>query len=323
MNRQDLSGLERLKTSVGQLCQRTIDDSPHLGVEIHPIGGATVLDFGTTRLGTIAGGVRLAEICLGGLATVGLQNFAREDLPLPLVTVATDEPLLACIGCQYAGWPFQHDQYFSMCSGTARVNHGREEILQQYGMVGQLDSLVAIFESDQRPNPDGVAAMATACGVPAESMVICIARTASLPGSIQVVARSVETTLHKLHELKFDLATIQSATGSAPLPPIAAKDLISLGWTNDSILYGGLVHLWVDTDDDSIEQVIDSLPSNSSADFGRPFLEIFEHYDRDFYKIDKSLFSPAQVAIFNIRTGRTFVGGQIRSDLLRQSFGLP
>ena len=40
-----------------------------------------------------------------------------------------------------------------------------------------------------------------------------------------MVARSVETALHKLHELKFDLNQIVSAFGTAPLPPVATKDL--------------------------------------------------------------------------------------------------
>ncbi len=29
------------------------------------------------------------------------------------------------------------------------------------------------------------------------------------------------------------------------------------------------------------------IPSNSSADFGQPFEQIFERYHRDFYKVDK------------------------------------
>ena len=138
-----------------------------------------------------------------------------------------------------------------------------------------------------------------------------------------MVARSVETALHKFHELDFDLATIKSGAGWAPLPPAAKDDLTALGWTNDAILYGGHVDLSVETTDEAIEKVIDSVASMASPDFGTPFLEIFESYDRDFYKIDKLLFSPAQIVINNISTGRVFESGEIRNDILKQSFSLP
>ncbi len=99
---------------------------------------------------------------------------------------------------------------------------------------------------------------------------------------------------------------MKNAIGSAPLPPIAADDLTALGWTNDSILYGSRVNLWVESEDAAIEEILSQLPSCSSDDFGVPFLDIFNRYDRDFYKIDKMLFSPAKVVIHNIKTGQHF-----------------
>jgi methenyltetrahydromethanopterin cyclohydrolase len=128
--------------------------------------------------------------------------------------------------------------------------------------------------------------------------------------------------MHKLHELGFDLSTVKNAVGSAPLPPIAGDDLTALGWTNDSILYGASVNLWVETDDEAIEKIGEQVPSSGSSDFGEPFLNIFNRYDKDFYKIDKLLFSPAHVVINNLRTGRTFCYGSVRNDILKSSFGL-
>ena len=66
---------------------------------------------------------------------------------------------------------------------------------------------------------------------------------------MQVVARSVETALHKLHEIGYDLHNVVSGFGAAPLPPVAADDLVGIGRTNDAILYGGEVTLWVKDDD--------------------------------------------------------------------------
>jgi methenyltetrahydromethanopterin cyclohydrolase len=64
------------------------------------------------------------------------------------------------------------------------------------------------------------------------------------------------------------------------------------------------------------------LTSDSSADFGAPFQEIFERYERDFYRIDKLLFSPAQATINNLRTGSVFTSGKLHRELLLRSFGL-
>jgi methenyltetrahydromethanopterin cyclohydrolase len=147
-----------------------------------------------------------------------------------------------------------------------------------------------------------------------------VARTASLAGTVQVVARSVETCLHKLHELGFDLSRVQSGYGLAPLPPVAADDLTGIGRTNDAVLYGGAVTLWVRGDDASLEALGPRVPSCSSSDHGQPFVTVFEKYGRDFYKIDPLLFSPAEVTFVNLDTGRTYRFGQLRADVLRQSF---
>jgi len=310
-----------LQQRAADLCQQTQSAAPLLGVDVQSIAEGTVLDFASKGLGCLAGGVRLAEICLGGMGQVWIDPSSNSQFPFPQVKVLTDFPLAACIGSQYAGWAFSDQDFFAMCSGTVRVNYGREYILQDYQLTDFFQQPVAIFECNQLPSESAVLALAEQCGVLPAQLVICVARTASLPGSIQVVARSIETALHKLHELEFDLNSIRAATGSAPLPPIPATDLTALGWTNDAILYGGAVQLWVDGDDRSIEQVLDEIPSSSSRDYGRPFLEIFERYDRDFYRIDKRLFSPASITIFNCQTGRIFQAGQPRHELLIDAWG--
>ena len=148
------------------------------------------------------------------------------------------------------------------------------------------------------------------------------APTASLAGTVQVVARSLETALHKLHELGFDLSRVQSGSGTAPLPPVAGEDLAGIGRTNDAILYGGEATLWVTGDDQSIEQLGAQTPSSSSEDYGRPFIEIFRQYDNDFYKIDPHLFSPAIININNLETGSYFRYGKFNVEVLAKSFGL-
>ena len=136
-----------------------------------------------------------------------------------------------------------------------------------------------------------------------------------------MVARSLETALHKLHELKFDLGQVLSGYGVAPLPPVAPDEGKAIGWTNDAILYGGRVVLWVRADDALLDQVGPKVPSTASPDHGAPFAEVFRRYGGDFYKIDPHLFSPAVVEFRNLKTGRVHMFGRTEPDLLRRSFG--
>ena len=142
-----------------------------------------------------------------------------------------------------------------------------------------------------------------------------------MAGNVQIVARSIETALHKLHELDFDVMRIVHALGVAPLPPVASEDLAGIGRTNDAVLYGGEVTLWATGDDDSLAEIAAHVPSSASVDFGRPFAEVFEAHGRDFYQVDPLLFSPAMITLINVQTGRSFFAGQVRPDILERSFG--
>lgn len=314
-----------LKATLNQralsLIEAALDDS---GTDIVPVdvsGGATVLDFAINRNGSMADGITLAKICMADLADVTITPASSTDSLLPRVNVSTDFPVLACMASQYAGWPLAEGKFFAMCSGPARSLRGKEDVLKKLDLVHQSDVAVGVLETSTVPTPKAIARFASDCSVSETKVTLCVARTASLPGTIQVVSRSVETAMHKLHELGFDLTTVKSGSGSAPLPPVAGDDLTALGWTNDAILYGGSVNLSVDTDDEAITSILNRVPSSSSSDFGTPFLEIFNSYDRDFYKIDKLLFSPAQVVINNLRSGNSFVAGSIHDDILQKSFG--
>ena len=131
------------------------------------------------------------------------------------------------------------------------------------------------------------------------------------------MARSVETCLHKLHELKFDLAQVVTGFGSAPLPPVAKDEITAIGRTNDAILYGGRVHLTVRGDDDSARRLALELPSLNSRDHGRGFADIFREAGFDFYKIDGALFAPAEVWVSNLDSGNTWHAGALNMALLQ------
>ena len=138
---------------------------------------------------------------------------------------------------------------------------------------------------------------------------------------MQVVARSLETALHKLHELKFDLHQVVSGYGVAPLPPVAADEGKAIGRTNDAILYGGRVVLWVRADDEILAEIGPKVPSSASPDHGAPFAEIFERYDGDFYKIDPHAVLPGRGRVPQPEDREGPSLRQTEPDLLRRSFG--
>jgi methenyltetrahydromethanopterin cyclohydrolase len=221
---------------------------------------------------------------------------------------------------QYAGWQIAEGKFFAMASGPMRAAARKELLFEQLGYEEQADRVVGVLETSKLPPDDVCEKIARQCSVAPRDLTLLVARTASLAGTIQVVARSVETALHKMHELGYNLKKILSGFGSAPLPPVAADDLAGIGRTNDAILYGGEVTLWIRDDDAVLSEIGPKIPSSASRDFGEPFAAIFERYGRDFYKIDPLLFSPAVVTLMNLKSGRTFRYGELRPDVLAKSF---
>ena len=304
-----------------QLCDEMAADADRLGIAVSTLPcGTRLIDCGVRAPGTLEAGRRLAEVCLARLGRVEFISADSKVWSGQAVSVHIEQPVAACMASQYAGWEIKVEKFFAMGSGPMRAAACREELFQHIGHCEKSSVCVGVLETSKLP-PDGVCTdIAEKCGVSPERLTLLAARTSSPAGTVQIVARSVETALHKLHVLGFDLSRIVEGSGSAPLPPVASDDLAAIGWTNDAILYGGIVHLKVHGDDASLEAIGPRVPSNASPDYGRPFTEIFQQYGGDFYRIDPLLFSPAAVRIENIDTGNTFSYGQTAPDVLAESF---
>ncbi|GAB4143270.1 MAG: methenyltetrahydromethanopterin cyclohydrolase [Planctomycetaceae bacterium] len=304
------------------LTEYAIQRADELKISVTQIeNGGRCLDFGANSSGGIAAGLLLARITLADLAEVQIVDGHRGGQSWPMIQVTTDHPVPACLFSQYAGWQIALDNYFAMGSGPMRAAAAREELFEKLSYQESANKIVGTLETSQSPDEAVFALIAEKTGVSAENIDLVFAPVTSLAGSLQVVARSVETALHKLLELGFDMSQLQSGLGSVPLPTVAKDDLIGIGRTNDAILYGGDVHLWVTAENGEIEAIGPRVPSESSSAFGKPFLKIFEDADRDFYNIDPHLFSPAKVTFHNLKSGDVFQFGQLRPEILSESFG--
>jgi methenyltetrahydromethanopterin cyclohydrolase len=282
--------------------------------------GARLLDCGINSLGGLQAGLGLARICLAGLGDLALAAGEVAGMPAVHVTVATDQPVTACMAAQYAGWQISVGKFFAMGSGPMRAAYGKEELFDKIPGREQAPVAVGVLETRKLPDDAVITFLCERLNLPASKLTLLAAPASSLAGNLQVVARSLETALHKLYELKFDLGQIVSGFGTAPLPPVAANDLQAIGRTNDAILYGGRVVVWVQAEDDQIAEIGPKVPSSASPDHGAPFSSIFERYQRDFYKIDPMLFSPAEIIFHNLKSGRSHAFGRSEPDVLKRSF---
>lgn len=331
--------MHRLNDRALALLDAALDraDDLDIAVEAAPCG-TRLVDCGVARTGSRAVGLLLARAALADLADVWIEEAAvpathrrvraaadpwRGACPWPTVAVESDAPVAACLASQYAGWKVAEGKYFAMASGPLRAAIGREDLFDDIGCRERPDAALGVLESSKLP-PDAVCRrLADEAGVAPDRLTLLVARTASVAGTLQVVARSLETSLHKLHDLHFDLARVRSGLGRAPLPPVPhpADDLEAIGRTNDAILYGGHVVLAATGDDGSLADVAARMVSAASPSHGRPFRALFEAAGGDFYALDPALFAPAVVEIVNLDTGTRHTAGHIAAGVLDISFG--
>lgn len=314
-----------INTLTGQLVDLMVADAAQLRVAVTKGAlGETLIDAGKNAPGGIEAGLRIAEICLGGLGTVELApTGSNPNWPFQISVRSTD-PVIACLCSQYAGWALAHGEgksaFFALGSGPGRALARKEPLFAEMEYHDHAKRATLVLEGDRAPPREIVEKVAHDCGIATENLTFIYAPTQSLAGGVQVVSRVLEVALHKAHELKFPLSRIVDGLASAPLSPPHPDFIQAMGRTNDAIIYGGQAHLFVTGPADDAKALAASLPSTTSRDYGRPFAEVFSAYKGDFYSIDPMLFSPARAIITAVESGQTFHGGGVDHALLDASF---
>ena len=317
--------------SINTLAQTTVDyiiqHARELRVGVsQDESGVTIIDAGIQHPGGLEAGRLVSEVCLGGLGHVSLLHTNNApNWPLS-VYVHTQNPVLACLGSQYAGWQLSHGEgkeaFYALGSGPGRAASLREPLYEELGYKDKADKVCLVMEVDKNPPTELLQKICQQCEVSPQNLTLILTPTKSLAGVVQVVARVLETALHKAHELHFPLDRIIDGAGSAPLSPPIPDFVQAMGRTNDAILFAGRVQLYVTGADDDAQELAEKLPSNTSSDYGKPFAKVFAEAEYDFYKIDQMLFSPAQVSVTAVESGQTFTAGEVNTELLKESFGL-
>jgi methenyltetrahydromethanopterin cyclohydrolase len=307
------------------LVDRLKADAAELRIAVERGGlGETLIDAGSRRPGSIAAGLRLAEICMGGLGTIEIAPSASTPRWPWTLVVRSSDPVTACLASQYAGWRLSHgegkDAFVALGSGPARALARKEPLFDLLDYRDSATAATLVLESSRPPPARLVGKVADDCRIAPEQLTIIYAPTQSLAGSVQISARVLEVALHKAHELKFPLGRIVEGLGAAPLAPPHPDMVTAMGRTNDAIIYAGRVHLFVTGPAADARALADRLPSEGSRDYGRPFLEIFRRFGGDFYAIDPMLFSPAEAIVTALDSGESFHKGHVDLSLLDASF---
>lgn len=320
MDSMTMTGLQMNELAT-EIADHLEEHAAELRVRSHVLpGGARVIDAGVEIEGGYDAGLALSEICMGGLGNVAYSPLQIGAEAWPGLTVWTDHPAISCMASQYAGWAISVDKFFAMGSGPLRA-HARveRELFEKLDYAEEATRGVLVLEGRTLPTDAVAAWVAEKARVQPSQLTFVVAPTASLAGGVQISARILETGLHKMETLGFDVRRIVSGMGTAPIPPVAKNDLKAIGRTNDCILYGGQARYTVRASDAELAELAPKVPASASRDYGVPFYEIFQRYEGDFYKIDPLLFSPAEVWLTSVESGRTFHAGRLNPEVLTAS----
>lgn len=286
--------------------------------------GATVIDMGIDAPGSWIAARQYTLITMGGLGEFSYETFPYpvHGVRLPAVRVMVDFPLLACSASQIAGWRLEAGDFAPILAGPARAsNENPDHHVAHIAYRDHHHEAVIAIQTREQVREAWAQEIARACRIQTHDLYILVAPNSSLVCAVQVAARIVEQTIHRLEEEGLPMESIFSAQGFCVLPPLIDDDLIAMGRINDTLLYGGEATFYLRHPDDRfIEALANKVVARSSSAYGKPFIEIFEAANRDFYAIPLDLHSPAVVHLNNLTSGRTFSAGQINETVLGQSF---
>jgi len=308
-----------------EVFEEMLDYGDELNIEVRELeNGAIVADAGVKAKGGYGAGIYLSRICMADLAEVQLTPFDINGVLLPGIQVATDHPAISCMASQCAMWQIKADKYFAMGSGPARVLARKtRELYDKIGFEEFSDVGVIVLESNKLPDEKVAALIAEKCSIDPADLRIACAPTDCVAGLVQVSARVVETGLHKLFTMGFDINTIKSGWGRAPISPITGDATMCMGSSNDAIIYGGETYYTLDYENlEELGQYLKGMPSQASRDWGAPFYKTFKAAGFDFFKVDHNVFAPAKVVMNEMRSLSTFVSGNVNLNVLAESFNL-
>ncbi len=296
-----------------------IENADKLKVKVAKVNEATVIDCGIKTEGSFEAGLLFTRISLGGLADVQL-NFPVNEASFPVVQIATSFPVLATLGCQAASWNINKGDFFGMTCGPGRALAQKpSKIYKLIEYKDESNTAILCIESDKLPTDKIVEYIAEKCQVEKKNLIILMIQTACLVEYVQMAGRAIELGIFKLVEqMGYPKERILHAIGTGFVPPISVDTDVSNDRVNNALIYGTKLFLIVKSEpDDNLQELIAKLPSKSSPNYGKKFLEMFNEAGKDFANFDLTILAPSEVIINDIRTGKVYHEGELNLELLK------
>jgi len=242
--------------------------------------GATLIDAGVDASGSFAAGLRLIELCHGGLASAALGLVNLGGFILPQVTVESLYPAFSTYRLQMS-YPVSVETPEIRACGPIRL------WLEQTVADNSPIPGTAVIESDRLPDDTTVLTIA-------ERMNECV----------------VFTLAESIH---FDLSKVRHTVGQAPICPVG-RAAQKRPYPDDFIHYAGKVTLIVAADPgDDLKSLAHRLTFASTPIYGTFFHELLAQAGGVFENIPGviDINKPAQVTINDLVTGRTVHAGAL------------
>ena len=289
-----------------KIVEEIIRRKDELNVKFYELkNGTKVLDFNDA---TIEAGILYSLVTLGGLAKINISFKNFFGINCLVLEETINNPVIACLASQKAGWNIKVDNFQALGSGPARIlSRKPKKTFEKINYKEESNIGVICLETSKTPNEKVSEYISNSCKINPENLYILFARTNSLTGIIQIMARVVEQALFKMELLNIDFSSIYSAYGIVPIPIELKDEFSTMIACNDALIYGSIVYLFSRKEING-----ERIPSSSSKFFGKSFKEIYEKAGYDFYKIDPEIFSPAIIYL----NGKKY--GEIRTDILKK-----
>ncbi|HBY57208.1 MAG TPA: methenyltetrahydromethanopterin cyclohydrolase [Candidatus Atribacteria bacterium] len=284
--------------------------------------GATVLDMGINYSGGWEAARYLTEISMGNLGKLNYSTYHLGELELIQANVYADKPVIACLSCQLSGWAlpeFKNEAgIVPLISGPVRALLKEDNFAKPFPYQDKSDEVVVVLQDNVLPGEELTTYIAQKCKVEPEGIFILVAPTGSLVGLVNVIARTLETSIWRLHELGFEVNNIISAWGKAPLPPISKDEYTAMVRANTYIYYGGTAGFIVNCKDEDIEKIIEdiTLSPKTTKQYGIPFSKLLEEAGGNIFNMTEFCHNVTKVNFYNSYTGKSFVYGKNDQKML-------
>lgn len=307
-----------------EVVRKIIDRADILGVEVHQTeSGATVIDMGVNCTGGWRAATLFCEATLGGLGQVNYSTFDLDGIELPQVEMYIDNPAIALLGSQISGWPLNE---FKNSDGVVPLISGPVRAVVEPDMFGkavsyrdeEADELVVGLQDNRLPSEGIIQSIVDKTKRPAEKLFILVAATSSLVGSINVVSRTLETAIWRVHDLGLDVSEIIAAWGKAPVPPISDDEFTAMVRTNTYTYYGGTASFILRSGDDKIKEMLKQFPlAPYTCDYyGIPFRKLLEEAGGDIFALEGFVHNVTKVIINNVSSGSIYAAGAVDKKML-------